>query len=684
MNMELPSGRENTPPTKTPWLQSMLIEILLVACIVAVGWFLIGYYASYEFLATGYQDWIYHAFRIRDIAQYGIASWDHVWGNGVNHWRAFQYIEHILTFYVTRWTGISITHAMMWVSISVFIGIRISMYLVLRYLGINRLFSFFTTIVSYATSQQWTALKEYSIYIGFIVVPFYTLLWIAALKNMRYIYALAAVTGALWSVHPVIGYSASGMFFVLVLANNLKKDIWAFMLAMTIFLVSSMPFTIQYFFSGYGFSNPFYVTPQFMRMLLAPEYFGLSLLYFIFLSLSWAVLIFKSNESPRWAKILLIYCTFYLVFIYFGLLGYYPSFVNKFQFSRAIPFIALLSAFCFAAFLQTTFPYVRSRMLYTVFLVVIVVSIAQSIEIASQYSGQPVQSIQNPAVIYFSDKDIPQGSIYVKDVAEASHLGKPGLRFITSYNQHLLPNPYPMRFDGLMKTDISYTGVTEHQIEIINDYSLVLGVEYIFIPKLSPLVDGLTVDRESSPAMFEKVDEVTASDAYAVLHNKQPIAYAYAFEKDDEKQLLRFDNLPKPTLQATSYIPWDDEISQMAKLIRDGSLKPLPLAFGWPDKLTVESSELASFRNPDMLVAQSYDQNWAVSNARDVRIEPTNLRFMHLILPDDMRPSEIGLENNWPWWHWPVQGLGIGMVLLTTMGTWLSGRLGRESVVSSR
>lgn len=494
---------ENEDVSENPsWLWVVLSEISLVAIIIAVGWFLIGYYTQYEFLATGYQDWIYHAFRVRDIAQYGIASWDHIWGNGINHWRAFQYVEHMLTFWVTQLTGWSITHAMLWISVIVFIAIRVLMYGVLRYLGVSRLFSFFAVIVSYASSQQWTALKEFSIYVGFGVLPFYVFLWIVTLKNMRYVYVLAAATGALWSVHPVVGYSASGMLFLLILANNLKKDIGKSVLVVTIFLVSSMPFTVQYFFSGYGLSNPFYVTPQFMRMLLAPEYFGLSLIYFILLVLSWAVLLFKSNESPRWAKLLLIYCTFYLIFIYFGLLGYYPSFINKFQFSRAIPFIALLLSFSFAAFLQAIFPRVRSRMVYTVFLVLIVVSVSQSIEIASRHSGQPTAVIHDPVALYFSDKDVPQGSIYFKDVSEASYFGKSNLRFITSYNQHLLSNPYPMRFDSLMKTDISYTGVTEHQIEAINDYATALGVEYLFISKLSPLVDGLTVDRGGAPGLI--------------------------------------------------------------------------------------------------------------------------------------------------------------------------------------
>gem|GEM_PF-4549126 len=64
-----------------------------------------------------------------------------------------------------------------------FIAIRALTYMVMRFLGINRLFSFFVVIISYAFSQQWTALKEYSIFLGFIALPFFMVLWISTLKR---------------------------------------------------------------------------------------------------------------------------------------------------------------------------------------------------------------------------------------------------------------------------------------------------------------------------------------------------------------------------------------------------------------------------------------------------------------------------------------------------------------------
>ncbi|MCA9365196.1 MAG: hypothetical protein KC736_04850 [Candidatus Moranbacteria bacterium] len=379
----------------------------------------------------------------------------------------------------------------------------------------------------------------------------------------------------------------------------------------------------------------------------------------------------RSRQSPRWARMLLFYCTFYLVFIYFGLLGYYPEFVNKFQFSRAIPLIGFLLLFCFAAFLHTVFVSVRSRFIFTVIVVLIAVSISQSISTVSLFSGWPATSLADPVSDYFSDKQELRegGSIYFKNFSESSYLGDSNFRFVNSYNQHLMPNPYPVRFDRLMKTDISYTGVTDRQIELINDYSLVLGVEYLFVPLLSPLVDGLTVEREGDfvPALFEKVSEVGGvGDVFAVLRNRQPIANAYVFDEGRVEEYFRLDDFPKPTLKVSSYVVWDEEIQRVASFIRDESILPIELSFVWPDGLVVDTSTFSQFENPGVLINQSFDNGWSVENMNHVSIEPTSLRFMHLSFSGEVNDSEVVLKNSWPWWHWPVQSLGIVMVFLTT------------------
>lgn len=663
---------EATTKTRTASRSRFLLsEISALASVVAVGWFLIGYYARYEFLETGYQDWAYHAFRIKDIARYGIASWDHVWANGINHWRAFQYAPHVVTLWISQLTGLSITSAMMWVSVIVFIGLRVFMYGAFRLIGIGPLFSVFAVMVSYASSQQWVAIGDFSIYVAFIVLPLYVLLWIRTLQDNGYIYLLAAVTGASWSLHPVVGYSLTAMFALLVLADNLKKDGRTLLRAISVLAVSSLPFVLPYFSSGYVVNNPHSGTGQFLQQLLVSEYMGLSFIFFALLGFGWVTVLLKSQESPRWAKLLLLYCTLYLGFIHFGLAGYYPSFVNKLQFSRAIPLIAILASFSFAAFLQTAFSQVRSRMFYTIILTLIVVSITQSVEIASRYSGQPTTLPIDPVATYFSDKDVPEGSIYVRDVPSASYMSKPGLRFVTSYNR--FPNPYSVRFNTLMKTDIAFTGVTMHQIRMIDDYATVLGVEYIFLPKISPLVDGLTVRQGAAEPSFEKVGEVMASsDVYVVLRNRRPVANAYAYEKDIPSNSPHFQDLPKPTLQASSYKAWDEEVARTANLIRNGALKPLKLSFVWPNELIVDGGGLSSLRNPDVLVMQSYDTGWSVSGTRPVGIDPTSLRFMRLSLPEGMRSGEIRLRNDWPWWHWPVQGLGVVMILLSGAALWKS------------
>lgn len=649
----------NSPKRKS-FTFSLVTDFFAILAISGLGWFLIGWYARFEYLDTGYLDWIYHAFRVRDISQFGIASWDHIWGNGLNHWRAFQYVEHELTNWVSHLTGLSITRAMIYITVFAFIFIRVISYIALRILGVRPLFSFFAVIATYAFTQQWIAIKDYSIFVGFTLMPLYVVLWIDAMKNNRYVYFLAAVSGSLWSVHPVVGYSASGLLFLLLFANNVKQDIKKLVLVLVVFLISSAPFSVPYLSSGYSYSNPIFTTKQFLQDTILPDYFGLSLIYFILIAFCWIVFIWKSNVIARWAKVLLFYCSAYLIFIYFGQLGYYPEFINKFQFSRAIPLIAFTLAFCFAAFLQAAFQNVRSRLVVLVIAALIAITATTAIESGSIYTANPTDHIQDPVRDFFANREIPMGSIYFKDGVASSYLAKSGLRFITSYNQHLLPNPYPIRFDGLMKSDISFTGVTAQQIQLINDYSLVLGVEYLFVPKLSPLVSGLTLSKDGSLPQFQMVGEVdTDKDVYVVLRNIAHISFAYIV---DNEYTLRFSEIPKPTLKATSYRPWDEEITRMAEIIRSGKITPIDIDFIWPNSLRVKSED--DLDGKKLLVMQSYDRYWRIENQDSASIQPTNLRFMYVTNLQNLG-NEIILINNWPKWHWPVQGLGLAMVAIT-------------------
>ena len=112
-----------------------------------------------------YQDWIYNAFRIRDISQFGISSWDHIWGNGINHWRAFQYVVMLQFFLISKNKGLSITKAMLWLSAVIFL----SLYKGLSIWSIKggacwQSGKFLCCHRVICTSQQWTALKEFHLY----------------------------------------------------------------------------------------------------------------------------------------------------------------------------------------------------------------------------------------------------------------------------------------------------------------------------------------------------------------------------------------------------------------------------------------------------------------------------------------------------------------------------------------
>ncbi len=497
-----------------------------------------------------------------------------------------------------------------------------------------------------------------------IIIPLYTYWWIKLLDDSRYFYFMAAVSGALWSLHPVIGYSLSGLWILSLIANREWRNLRRLWLAILVFFLSSLPFSSQYLFTGYNFSNPILSSSQFLKDSLLSANFGLSLLYFIFLVLCWFIFIMKSPKLPRWAKLLLFYCSLYLFFIYLGQQGYFPDFINKFQFSRAVPLIAFLLSICFGIFFNVAFGGIRSRIVPMVLAAVLGVAVVNAIDLATVYSGQPMHSIQDSVAIYFSTHSLPSGSVYFENVSEASYFAPANIRYVTSYNEHLEPNPYTMRFNNLMRTGIAYTGISATQIKLIENYATVLGVSHLFIPTLSPLVAGLTKGNNS---MFKKEGEVVSDKSYTVLKNIYPIANAYVFESENTNSFLQFSNLPKPTLNAESFQPWDNKVTHLAQLIRSGQLESLPMNFIWPNRLTINMKNLRNINRPVLFISQSFDKNWIVENDKEAVIKPTSLRFMSISFLDGKIPSIIRLSNNWSWWHWPIQSLGFILVAITSL-----------------
>ncbi len=657
-------------------LSTWATDLFFVLLLGLGGFFLIGFYLDSSYLLTGYQDWIYHAFRAKSIAEYGLVSWDHIWSNGLNHWRGYPFGVHYLVLAVGFLFSLDVPRSMMLLTVIVFIAIRIAMYAVLRLLNIRPFYAFFGTFVSYAFAQQWNAISDFALFVVMLWVPVYVFLWAKASENIRYFFITAALSGFLWSVHPILGYSVSGMYFFLLLFRKdilHKKGIFA---TLAMFFISFAFFFASQFFTGYNYQNPVLSFSQFWKTTVVGDYAGLSLLYLVLLGLGWLVILIRTDHIPRWGKILHLYASFLLLFVWTGINGFIPGFIGTLQISRALTFVGFLLPFSFAALAQAAFLKSRSRFIPGVIVAIIAVAFTNGIELGSQFTGQPVSKIENPVATYFGDKTAT-GSIYTENVSEASYFGNPRLRYVTSYNEHRDPHPLGQRFKNLMRTDSAYTGVTQQQLQLVNAYSEVLGVEYLFLSELSPLVDSLTA---SDSARFEHVETLTTkSGVFSVLKSASPIHYAYVGEKGVMDKAIRFDPLTKPDLYADSFKPWDDEILRFKSMLDSGIVTPMPLQFVEKNRLLVDLSEAPELVDPAVILVQSHDDFWQDEMTTGYEMKPTALRFMYMTFPDKFLPQAVVLKNEWPTWHWVLQGLSVAN-LVGAAGMSLFIRSKKESV----
>lgn len=645
-----------------------LADGLAVSALLGIGWFLIGYYADFEYLATGYQDWIYHAFRIRSILEHGIVSWDHVWSNGLNYWRAYQYLPHLFVIGVMSVFHLSIGKAMLVTSVVVFLLIRVVLYALLRSFGISPLIALLAAESTYLFPQQWVVLKDYSIFISLLFVYPFLYFWIGSFSDRRHLYVATALSGFFWSIHPVLGYTLGGLLFFSVLFTDRKKEPTALVQMVLLYLLTSAAFTVPYLTVTYKFVNPIFASSQFLRDTLISDYFGLGLSFIMLFSAGAGALFIFGHRFPQWSKVLFLYCTLLLLMIRIGQEGYLPSLINQLQITRAIVILAFLLAVCFGVFFSRIASNWKSKFFTSVLLVVVVFFATSSIEVAQIYTGEPVATATNAVAEYFRNRPLPVGEVYYANVSEASTFAPMGIRFVTSYNEHLQPHPYSTRFHNLVKTDAAYAVITEKQRHLISDYALVLGIEYLFLPAYSPLIKGLVSGED--PAFTEVGTAAGDGEIFTVIRATKPTASAYAFPAGLTGQMLRFDTLPKPTLATVSYTVWDDEIARVAELIRSEKLSPLPVAYPTPETLTIDLRD-RTIEHPGIFLGESFDPDWRASDSR-VSIAPTSLRFMSLSLPDSSLPVTITLSHSWPKWHWPLQlavlgivGLILGLFLLS-------------------
>ncbi len=647
---------------------SVGLDVLFLSLLIGFGLFLFGSYLFYEYLWVSYADWMYQAFQVKSVAEHGFASWDHIWANGMNHWRLYQYLPHAVAVGISKFLSVSLTKAMIIETVGILLLHLSVTYVLLRKLRIKALPTLLAIIAFLTMPQLWAPVKEFSILFPLTLISLFTYLWIQDMIHKRHSFILPALAGIAWVFHPTLAYVTGGLWLFTFNLQLNWHSIRQILSRAILYLIISSVFWLPYITKGYYFGNPSFASAQFYRENLPGESFGFGLLMFSLLSVSWLSILAMPRQVPKWTKVLLVFVTIFFIMIRLGQSGALPSFILQLQFARSVPLLGVLLSFVIASIANQVWPK-HSRFLKTVGVLLLAFFCSSAIGNASRYAPSATNSVDSPVAEFVNKQGTPKGRIFTTDIANASFLSPSGTQFVNSYFEQMLPSPTAMRFAGLLRNDIAYTGISQQQVDYLISYSHVLGLQYLFLPKLSPSIPMLT--RESLNGSGFKQIPFETNSGLVVLESTFPISSAYAVLDDS---VISYAPLKKPTMHATSWKPWDERFVALDYAIREKKLLPIELRTSDTNKLEIDLSNVPSSIN-NVLLMQSYDSNWKIQES-GFTLSPTSERLMVLRLPSSNRPSVVHLENHWPAWHWPLQLNMIGLTILVVILDLISRAIG--------
>ena len=655
-------------------VKSTLIDSFICCLLALFSWFIFSSSLQFQYFNTGYQDWMSHAFRIREVSQYGITSWTHSWSNGLNFWKMYQYIPHFLTYFIQRVTGGSITHSMIVITWLILLVFMTTSYAVLRFLRIGRLAAVISIFVVLTSPTVWLVTRDFSIFFSLLYVPFFMAILIYDFKHSLPFFRVGALAGISWAIHPLLGAFCSTLFGFYLLIKFLVYKRVTLLLPLIPFFISSLLFTSERLVWGYHFIALEFSSLSFLHLTMSQDYLGFGLITLIGLAISWFGMFAFSGKIPMWSKILTIYTTIMICIIELMLIGLAPAILYTLQLARSVPLLSLCILFSVAPIAHQIL-LLRSRFFSLNAVALLAILGFQVIQVSSIQLPPATNRISDPVSQYFKEFPLPNGSVWIADVSTSSFFSPDTIHFATSYNGHLEPHPLSPRLNNLMKNDLAFTGISKKQVDLINSYSRVLDIEYLFLPRFSPLVQSVASESAGPSSSYRLSENQVKTSEYVALHNDAPTAHAYLLPSDTE---LLSSPPALPTLSTQSWAAWDNAITSLDKKLKVTAYQKIQVLYPSPEDIELVIPTYMA-KNQGILLIESYDPDWKAS-LPSVKIQPTNTRFMYITPPEGFKGT-LMLHHSWKSWHWPVQilSLGFGLWIFLAQTAWVIFRARKES-----
>lgn len=623
-------------------------DFIFIVVLVALSLFLISFYFNVAALNTNYPDWIVHAFRVKSFEEFGLLSWTHTWANGISLWKAYQFFPHAITAFVINIFSLPTTQAMVIVTSAIFVLLRVSIYILLRFLHFSPFTAFICAVLSYDIAQYWGGVADYSLMFGFAFFPIMVFLWVKYYEG-KIQYLFPWILGISFYMHPVLGYSTTALWLLGIVFSDRKILSMSHAIQFVIFLIASSLFWFPIVHKeSFSYTSPVFANKYFLNLVISGyKYFGLSIFLLIAMACCAVRVFFPIEKRFRWTKVLFIFVICYFMLVLLGLNFDLPKALAQLQFTRAVTIIGIATVFVFAAVVEEAIR-VRSAAFKGAVLVFLALVVIEGIWLTSIYSPNPTQT-DLPEAITAYEKKYPQKNIYndriwSSSIGQSSYYANSDVKLPYSYMGHLDSNQVSPRISPLVLYQPYLDQVPLSNITRLNDYFKVSGVRYVFFDEQSPFATTLL---SSDKQIYKDLGQVRNGDSvYHAFEVPWEVRNAVAV---DQQYIKKFEPFPQKLelMDVNDQITLDTYIKNFVELIYKPENQPLLVTY--PSQTSLQVQIPQSLNTNVIYINESFDAGWkAYFNQQSVQIKPVGPNFTKVTLPKAGDSGILFLQHNWP------------------------------------
>jgi len=642
-------------------------DVLYFAIIIFFGLFLGFRFFTYEYLSTGYPDWIYQAYRIKSMQNYGFLSWSNDWVGGFPIWQAYQFIPHLISAIISNLSGWSVTKTMMVLTGCLFLLLRLFVYFTIRKSGFSAEASLFSSLLSYTILGYFRPVSDFSFLWGvsFFPLVFY-LAWSIKEDNSRMI-LYGILLGGSFYIHPILAIIAGLTLLVRVLTDYNIPNTKLFIPIVLSGLASSFYWLPLIFGDKPTYTDPWVYSTAWQRVNMPKTLLGLS--FSLLVSLSIVIIFVFKVKRDQWSTFILVLLLTLATTVFLSYWGFVPSFINLAMPTRWMVFIGFL----IALFVAPVIDWGKTHRYFIVVFPILLLLIAfegytitqQAIPNGSDnlISNEAMWVVSHPSEISYSDK------VFSENIPWLSYFAFGNVRTTGHYfiqgAYDLLTSP----LKWLMLSEENVAPVMTGNFTIAKEFLKITGTTHVILQDSVPMARALLPG-----GIFEnELNLVDHKQGISVFRVPWEPAQAF-YTRIDLRESLQF-----PDIGYTTY----DEVRERDRLVLEfnrimdldsSSIVPAYFPSQTEVELEIENIEAGQY----LIIFIQYDGSWiATVNGERVLIERNGPNYVGLDISDFTGDLSIHLVHGIHW-TWKAGGAITIISFLIGVYVYVSKLRGRE------